>query len=61
MRLIDKIALNRLIQTIADFILKIIELCQPKKNVNIDVKPDEHKPDRKPILPWRRKKNEDSK
>ena len=58
MRLIDKLALNRLIKIITDFILKIIELCQPKKDVNIDIKPN--KPDRKPILPWRRKKNEDS-
>ena len=58
MRLIDKIALNRLIQTLSNLILKIIEICSPKKEPKIDIKPN--KPDRKPILPWRRKKNEES-
>lgn len=56
MRLLDKLALNRLIKTILDFFIKIIEMFQ-KQN-----KPDQNKPnvkpDRKPILPWRRKKEE---
>jgi len=54
MRLLDRIAINSLVKTITSFILKLIELCQPKRDVKVDVKPD-----RVPILPWRRKKKTD--
>jgi hypothetical protein len=49
MRLIDKIALNRLLSIIASFILGIIKILSPKSVEEID-KP---KPKRK-ILPWRK-------
>jgi len=57
MKFLDKIALNRLIKIISDFILKLIEIIQPDKDVTVEVKPD-----RTPIFPWRRKKknNEDN-
>lgn len=55
MKFLDKLALNRLIQTLSHFIIRIIEIVTLKKDPKIDVKPD-----RKPILPWRRKKNEKS-
>ena len=57
MKFLDKIAMNRLIKIISDFLLKIVELFQPKQDTKVDVKPD-----RTPILPWRRKKktNEDN-
>lgn len=51
MRLIDKIALNRLIITIGNFILVLIKLISPK-DVNIDTPIP--KPKRKKILPWRK-------
>lgn len=48
MRLIDKIALNRLISTILDFILKIVKMLSPKDPEKIDAP--------KPWKPrWRRK------
>jgi hypothetical protein len=50
MRLIDKIALNRLLSIIANFILEIIKIFSPK---NVDTI-DSPKPKRK-ILPWRKK------
>lgn len=56
MKFLDKIALNRLVKIISDFILKIIELVQPDRDITIEVKP---KPDRTPIFPWRRKKKTD--
>ena len=58
MRLLDRLALNSLIKTLADLIIKIIGLFMPKKDGEPDVEP-EVKPDRKPILPWRRKKKTD--
>lgn len=51
MRLIDKIALNRLIITIGNFILTLIKLCSPKK---LDIDNPTPKPKRKKILPWRK-------
>ncbi len=55
MRLIDKIALNRLLSIIASFILGVIKILSPKSVDEIDVpKPD--KPLWKPR--WRRKKDE---
>jgi hypothetical protein len=56
MKFLDKIALNRLIKTVLDFFIKLAEMFQ-KKNKPDQNKPDV-KPDRKPILPWRRKKKE---
>jgi hypothetical protein len=50
MRIIDKIALNRLLSIITNFLLAIIKIFAPKPLDNIDVP----KP-RKKILPWRNK------
>jgi hypothetical protein len=50
MRLIDKIALNRLLSIIASFILGVIKIFSPKDVETIDTP----KPKRK-ILPWRNK------
>lgn len=59
MKIIDRIALNRLIAILADFILKVIKIVSPKsvEDVVVDIKPDRRK-----IFPiFRRKKtNEDS-
>ena len=59
MKILDKIALNRLIAIIADFILKLIKIVSPKsvEDVEVDVKPD-----RKRIFPIfkRKKKDENS-
>ena len=49
MRLLDKIALNRLISIIANFILALIKMFAPKAVDDIEVP----KPKRKKILPWR--------
>jgi hypothetical protein len=54
MRLIDKIALNRLIHTILNFILGIINIFAPKAVEDLDVP----KPDRKWKPRWRKKENE---
>lgn len=62
MKFLDRIALNSLIKTLADLIIKIVAMFVPKKDGEPDLKPDV-KPDRVPILPWRRKKektNEDN-
>jgi hypothetical protein len=48
MRIIDKIALNRLLSIIASFILGIIKILSPKSVEEIDTP----KPKRK-IFPWR--------
>ena len=58
MRLLDRLALNSVIKTLADLIIKIIAMFVPKKDGEPDVEP-EVKPDRTPILPWRRKKKTD--
>jgi len=51
MRLIDKIALNRLISIITNFILSLLKIFAPKTIDKIDLP----KPKRKKILPWRNK------
>lgn len=48
MKLLDKIALNRLISIITNFILGLLKLFAPK-TIDIEVP----KPKRKKILPWR--------
>ncbi len=52
MRLIDKIALNRLISIITNFILGLIKIFSPKSIYEIELP----KPKRKKILPWRDEK-----
>jgi len=49
MRLLDKIALNRLISIITNFILGLLKLFAPKAVDEIEIP----KPRRKKILPWR--------
>lgn len=49
MRLIDQIALNRLISIVTSFILNLIKVLSPKKIEDIK------KPKRKKIFPWRNK------
>jgi hypothetical protein len=49
MRLLDKIALNRLISIITNFILGLLKIFAPKTIDDIEVP----KPKRKKILPWR--------
>ena len=49
MRLLDKIALNRLISIITNFVLALIKIFAPKAVDDIEVP----KPKRKKILPWR--------
>jgi len=52
MRIIDKIAMNRLIGIISNFILKLIKIFAPKAVADIEIpKPVK----RKKILPWRNK------
>jgi hypothetical protein len=51
MRLLDKIALNRLISIITNFILGLIKIFSPKSIEEIEPP----KPKRKKILPWRNK------
>jgi hypothetical protein len=51
MRLLDKIALNRLIIIISNFILGILKIFAPKAVDEIEIP----KPKRKKILPWRNK------
>lgn len=58
MKLLDRIALNRLINIIVNFILEVLKIFAPKKDGDEVIDIPEEK--RKPILPWRRKKNEDS-
>jgi hypothetical protein len=51
MKLLDKIALNRLIKIITSFILSIIQIIEKHQTI------DNPKPDvRKPKFPWVRKK-----
>lgn len=60
MRVIDKIALNRLVAIIANFILSIIKIFAPKAVEDIEV--PNVTPERKRIFPIfrRKKKNEKS-
>ena len=51
MRLLDKIALNRLISIVTNFILGLIKIFAPKAIDDINLP----KPKRKKILPWRNK------
>lgn len=52
MRLIDQIALNRLISIITNFILGLLKIFAPKSVDDIEIP----KPERKKILPWRKNK-----
>jgi len=56
MRIVDKIALNRMLAIIADFILKLIKIVSPKsvEDIEVDVKPD-----RRRIFPIFKRKNKD--
>ena len=58
MNILDKFALNRLIKILSDFFLRLIDIIVPGPKTVVD-NPDETKPDRKPILPWRRKKKDE--
>ena len=60
MRVIDKIALNRLVAIIANFILSVIKIFAPKAVDDIEV--PEVTPERRRIFPIfrRKKKNEES-
>jgi hypothetical protein len=51
MNILDKIALNRLISIITNFILGLLKIFAPKSLDDINVP----KPKRKKILPWRTK------
>jgi hypothetical protein len=48
MNFFDKIALNRLIKIIADFILAVLKIINPEKNIPTPQNP-------KPKFPWIRK------
>jgi hypothetical protein len=51
MKFLDKIALNRLIKIITDFILGVLKIISPK-----DIKPiNVPKPNKPKIFPWRKK------
>jgi hypothetical protein len=49
MKFLDKIALNRLISIITNFILGLLKIFAPKSIEDIEIP----KPKRKKILPWR--------
>ncbi len=49
MRLLDKIALNRLISIITSFVLGLLKIFAPKAVDDIEIP----KPKRKKIRPWR--------
>jgi hypothetical protein len=51
MNILDKIALNRLISIVTNFILGLIKIFSPKSLDDIDI-PKPAKP-RKKIIPWR--------
>jgi hypothetical protein len=51
MKIIDRIALNRLIIIMTSFIIKLFQIFAPKTIDDIDVV----KPKRKKILPWKNK------
>jgi hypothetical protein len=61
MRILDKIAFNRLVAIIANFILSVIKIFAPKAVEDIEV--PEVTPERKKIFPIfrRKKKNEEPK
>ena len=51
MKFLDKIALNRLISIVTNFILGILKIFAPKSIDDIEIP----KPKRKKICPWRNK------
>lgn len=51
MKIIDKIALNRLISIITNFILGLLKIFAPKSIEDVEIP----KPKRKKIFPWRNK------
>lgn len=53
MNLLDKIALNRLIKILTNFIISILKIFAPKNNID-DIPPI--KRPSKPVFPWIRKK-----
>lgn len=54
MKLLDKIALNRLIQTLTSFILAVLKIFKPS-NPNIPVSPDKKRRPLKDLLNrWRK-------
>jgi hypothetical protein len=62
MRLIDRIALNRVIKLILDFILAVLKIFAKDKQGNKPVVPVHPKPRKRPlkdlvdnVLPWRKK------
>ena len=58
MRLIDKIALNRVLRVITDFIIRLVEILNKQKESDIKPSPSRPKPIKKivdRILPWRNK------
>ena len=57
--ILDKMAFNRLVAIIANFVLNVIKLFAPKAVENIEV--PEVKPDRRKIFPIFRKKKENEK
>ena len=57
MSLLDKVAFNRLVAIVANFILNVIKIFAPKAVENIEV--PEVTPGRKKIFPIFRKKKED--
>lgn len=61
MKLIDKIALNRLIQTILNFIITVMKIFAPSQKGDKPLVPDPPKRKR-PVLDWlknRKKDNDD--
>ncbi len=52
MKILDQIALNRLISIITNFVLGILKIFAPKCIDNID--PNIIKPKKKKIFPWRK-------
>ena len=52
MKFLDKIAFNRLIKIISDFILSVLKLITTKEKTPIDILP-KPKPKRPKIIPWR--------
>jgi hypothetical protein len=59
MNILNKFALNRLIKILSDFFLRLIDIIVPGPKTDVD-NPDVPKPNRKPILPWRRKEKDEN-
>lgn len=58
MRLIDKIALNRLIQTILNFIISVLKIIAPSQKGDEPLVPDPSKRKR-PLLDWLKNRKKD--